>query len=225
MPADNEKFVTLLGDAKSLCKAKLATFTLVRGEDDEPLQKLATEARETYEAFADPKFKLITFSFDEFKIRSLLGDIDDIETDGFADFETKLSEMLHFLKDTALKEAVAAKAQLSTEIVNAEILAALTQCATKITQRINAFADARPKVNILNDGTYQRLHRKYDHFRDKYRTLLKDKTIKGTESDVISIDNRAELIATAPKKSDFLDQFEKLSNFIQGKVKAAQQTA
>lgn len=225
MPADNEKFVTLLGDAKSLCKAKLAAFTVVRGEDDQELQTLTVDARNTYESFADPKFKLITFSFDEFKIRSFLGDIDEIPTDKFTDFETKLSEMLLFLRETALKEAIAAKSQLSVEVVNAEILATLTQCATKVTQRINKFETANPKVNILNDATYQRTNAKYEHFRGKYRTMLKDKTIKGTESDVISINNRAESISTAPKKSDFLDQFGKLSDFIQGKVKAATQTA
>ncbi len=225
MPADNEKFVTLLGDAKSLCKAKLAAFTVVRGEDDQELQTLTVDARNTYEEFADPKFKLITFTFDEFKIRSFLGDIDEIPTDKFNDFETKLSEMLHFLRETALKEAIAAKSQLSAEMINAEILATLTQCATKITQRINKFETANPKVNILNDATYQRTNAKYEHFRGKYRTMLKDKTIQGTESDVISINNRGESISTAPKKSDFLDQFSKLSDFIQGKVKAATQTA
>lgn len=225
MPANNEKFVVLLADAKSLCQAKLNAFTLVRGEEDEPLQKLSSEAHQTYEAFSDPKFKLVTFTFDEFKIRSFLGDIDVIETDKFTDFETKLGEMLQFLKETALKEAIAAKTQLSVDVINAEILATLTQCATKITQRINKFESAVPKVNILNDASYQRTNARYEHFRGKYRTMLKDKTIQGTESDVISINNRAESIATAPKKTDFLDQFGKLTDFIHGKVKAATQTA
>lgn len=225
MPVDNEKFVILLGDSKSLCQAKLDAFTLILGENDEKLKKLHTEAQRTYSAFSDPKFKLITFTFDEFKIRSFLVDIEEIETNRFTDFEIKLNEMLNFLRDTALKEAIAARDQLSAEIINGEILAALTQCATKITLKINAFSDATPKVNILNDATYQRLNAKYEHFREKYRTMLKDKTIEGTESDVISINNRAELITAAPKKSDFLDQYEKLSNFIHGKVKAAMQTA
>lgn len=223
MPVDNEKFVTLLGDAKVLCQAKLDAFTLVRGQDDEPLQKLKVEAQETYQAFSDPQFKLITFSFDEIKIRNLLGDIDEVTIDKFEDFDNKLRGMLEFLKNTALKEAVAVREQLPARVINQEVLAALTRCATKMTQRINKFKNAVPSVDILADPDYLFNHDIYEEVRSTYRTLLKDEEnpYPSKESDIISIDNRGELMANAADKSEFLTQFEKLTVFIEGKVAAA----
>lgn len=216
MPISNTKFVVLLEESKSICGLKLDAFQTTLGDGNTELNNLRTHAKNTYDAFANPKFAFVTFHFNETKIREFLVEISDVPLDNFSSFESQLETMLKFLEDTALKEAKVAADQLSTSLINAEILATISICATKITKRVNAFVAAG--VNIIRDPQFLRRRRRHRKAKKEYRDKLKANLIHGTESDMLHIKNLGDLIALSTERMEFYQRYDRLTNFMESQI-------
>lgn len=216
MPLRNENFILLLEESRSICSLKLEAFELKAGQGDAQLKQLRDRAKTTYEAFRNPKFVFIKFDFDEPKIREFLIDITETPDDNFSGFKQHLDGMLNFLKDTTLKDAADAVNTRSTTIVNAEILAALSTCFSKITKRINAFIAAGQ--NIRRHPPFLLLEENQDKARPIYREKLKNNTIKGLESHTLHIINLGNLIALSKDVPKFLSLYKRLTQFMENQI-------
>ena len=216
MPFSNPKFVLLLEESKSICGLKLEAFEANLGSDHVELKQLRDQAKTTYDAFANPKFVFVTFDFDEPKIREFLADIHEIPTDKFTNFETSLGGMLKFLQDTALKEAEKAIGELTTSVINAEILGTISIAAAKITKRINAFKEEG--IDLMGQVAFLIKRRKHVKTKKAYRKLLRENSIQGQESDMLHIKNLGELIALSTTKTQFLGRYDKLTAFMEKQV-------
>lgn len=223
MAINNEKFIILLGESKSTCGLKLDAFKeTLKDEAPKPkeleeLEELTIEAMKMYEEFADPGFTFVSFTFDEPKIRGYLADINEVEAkkENFTRLENHLNGMLKFLKETALKKARAARQNLSKDVINAVVLATVSQCATKITKRLNA------KPEIDQGSAFQRRKTKQKFIKKKYRQKLNDNSIVGTESDVLHIKNIGILVSASKNSTEFNKEYDRLTDFMVEQIKKA----
>lgn len=216
MPFKNENFILLLEESRSTCSLKLETYKNQLGQDHAELKKTKERAKRTYEAFRNPKFFFVSFGFDETRIREFLININEASDENFAGFAQELNKMLKFLEDTTLKEAVKAVSTRNTTVINAEILAELSVCSTKITKRINSFIAAG--LPLRRDPQFLSLEEDQLALKTTYRNQLKNNTIKGTESHTLHIKNLGNIIALSTERLQFYKLYERLTDFLKSQI-------
>ncbi len=216
MAINNEKFTQLLGDAKAICTLKLNAFKASLGEDNAELNSLNQEATKIYESFADPKFLVINFNFDELAIRTRLQKISLSPKGDFPPFRIALNDLLEFLNSSVLAEAQTehATSTINHSAINQRILEALSTTNTQLREARKSISKKK-NIKLKNDPRYKKAKDKQKPIKKRYRTALEGENIKGIEDDLLHIRNCGAMAESIKEVIPYLDHYTSLTTFME----------
>lgn len=216
MTTDNERFKTILHDARLICLNKLQQVQAQFGKEHTEVAALESEMNAVIGHFDNPALWLNPIPFDEMEITTYITQVDATNPGDLPSFKENVRNFIAYLNDQVLKAPISSMESNNTSDFNLKVLDALTQCQRNIGGRKVFFKNQG--TDLDNDPAFQEKQNEQRPAMDRYREALKTNEVQSVESDWIIFNRISEAIRQATVLVQFFAIYDLLTKTIKSKL-------